>query len=46
MNARLMKPFTEEEVRQSMFDMHPTKALGWDGLPAIFSKSIGILLVL
>lgn len=30
------KSFTAEEVKEAVFQMHPLKALGPDGLPAIF----------
>lgn len=31
-----MRPFTKEEIHQSLFDVHPTEALGVDGLLASF----------
>lgn len=36
MNQRLIKPATEEEVRQALFMMHPEKTLGPDGMTALF----------
>ncbi|XP_058774618.1 uncharacterized protein LOC131648901 [Vicia villosa] len=35
--------FTVEEVRSAIFEMHPTKSLGLDGLPALFIKNSGPL---
>ncbi|KAK3230807.1 hypothetical protein Dsin_002688 [Dipteronia sinensis] len=35
-SAFLDAKFTTDEVRRAVFDMSPTKALGLDGLPAIF----------
>ncbi|XP_057424692.1 uncharacterized protein LOC130718190 [Lotus japonicus] len=32
----LGEPFTREEVEEALFQMHPTKALGLDGFPALF----------
>ncbi|XP_057444702.1 uncharacterized protein LOC130736943 [Lotus japonicus] len=34
--AVLNSPFTREEVEEAIFHMHPTKAPGLDGLPALF----------
>ncbi|XP_056864326.1 uncharacterized protein LOC130511383 [Raphanus sativus] len=36
MNQRLIKPATEEEVRQALFMMHPEKAPGSDRMTALF----------
>jgi hypothetical protein len=36
MNDSLLAPFTESEVKEPMFQMFPTKALGLDGFPAHF----------
>jgi hypothetical protein len=36
MNDRLMSPFTHEEVRKALFQMHPSKAPGPDGMSALF----------
>jgi hypothetical protein len=36
MNDRLLKPFTEIEVKEALFQMFPTKAPGLDGFPAHF----------
>lgn len=36
MNSNLSTPFTTEEVRQAIFDMHPSKAPGLDGFNAQF----------
>lgn len=33
--------FTATEVYEAIFQMHPLKALGPDGLPAFFTRSIG-----
>ncbi|XP_060964152.1 uncharacterized protein LOC115722573 [Cannabis sativa] len=35
-NALLMEPFTSEEVKMAMFQIHPLKAPGKDGLPGLF----------
>ncbi|KAL9670606.1 hypothetical protein QQ045_008160 [Rhodiola kirilowii] len=39
MNAMLTAPFTEGEVKRALFQMHPTKAPGLDGFPALFYQS-------
>ncbi|KAL5555581.1 hypothetical protein UlMin_037817 [Ulmus minor] len=36
MNNSLLKPFNEDEVKAAVFGMNPTKALGFDGMPAFF----------
>lgn len=36
MNDQLIAPFREQEVKEAIFQMFPTKALGLDGLPAYF----------
>jgi hypothetical protein len=36
MNAWLLHPFLEDEVRAALFHMHPLKSPGQDGFPAIF----------
>jgi hypothetical protein len=36
MNGRLLRPFTEVEVRSTLFQMHPLKSPGPDGYSAIF----------
>jgi hypothetical protein len=33
MNDRLLKTFDEGEVKEALFQMFPTKALGPDGIP-------------
>ena len=35
--ADLSVPYTAEEVNEALFEMHPSKALGRDGMPALFS---------
>ena len=36
MNKNLIKDFTAKEVKSALQQMHPTKALGLDGMSAIF----------
>ena len=39
MAQSLVRPYTEEEVRTTLFQMHPSKALGPDGMsPFFFQK--------
>ncbi|KAL9659621.1 hypothetical protein QQ045_024428 [Rhodiola kirilowii] len=39
MNDLLLAPFTEAKVKRALFQMHPTKAPGLDGLSALFYQS-------
>lgn len=41
MNESLCEPFTAEEIRRAVFDMHPSKAPGLDGFTAYFIKNFG-----
>jgi hypothetical protein len=44
MNQRLTRPFTEEEVRFAIFQMHPLKSPGPDGYSAgFYQKSWGVV---
>jgi hypothetical protein len=36
MNAKLIAPYTEAEVKEALFQMFPTKSPGLDGFPAHF----------
>ena len=38
MNVELTRDFTSEEVRTALYQMHPTKAPGPNGMLAIFYK--------
>lgn len=43
MNEDLMRDFTREEVTGALWQMHPTKSPGPDGmLPLFFQKYIGM----
>lgn len=39
MNNLLCAPFTAQEIKRAMFDMHPDKAPGPDGMSALFYQS-------
>ncbi|KAL5576703.1 hypothetical protein UlMin_018402 [Ulmus minor] len=39
MNEILLRPFSGEDVRKALMDMHPTKSPGPDGFPAIFFQN-------
>ncbi|KAM1429495.1 hypothetical protein ACFX2I_045683 [Malus domestica] len=39
MNAELLKPYSEEEVSVALFQMHPSKASGSDGMPPLFFQT-------
>jgi hypothetical protein len=45
MNAKLMNPFAEKEVKEALFQMFPTKAPGPDGFPAHFFRHTGMCVV-
>jgi hypothetical protein len=36
MNAKLIAPFCDKEIKEALFHMYPTKALGPDGFPSHF----------
>ena len=38
MNEALVQPYTEDEVRTALFQMHPSKAPGPDGMSPFFFK--------
>ena len=46
MNQDLIKQFTKEEVEVALKQMHPAKALGPDGMSAVFYQISGILWVM
>lgn len=39
MNRELHKPFSREEIKESLFGMHLAKALGVDGMSATFFQN-------
>lgn len=39
MNRSLLRPFTSEEIKAALFDMHPNTAPGYDGMTAGFFQS-------
>lgn len=41
MNVGLIAPFTMEEVKVALFQMHPSKAPGPDGMSPYFFQNIG-----
>lgn len=44
MNLELMQSVTDEEVKTAIFQMHPTKAPGLDGMtPGIYQKHWGFV---
>jgi len=45
MNNFLCAPFTENEVKNALFQMCPTKSPGPDGFPAHFFSVTGIFVV-
>ena len=38
MNHTLFQPYTPEEVKRALFQMHPSKSLGLDDMSPFFSK--------
>jgi hypothetical protein len=46
MNNQLLEDFTPTEVSQALKQMYPTKALGVDGMSAIFYQTYWDILVI
>ena len=40
MNSKMLEKFREDEVRKALNQMHPTKALGPNGMPLIFLSKV------
>ncbi|XP_073051733.1 uncharacterized protein [Primulina eburnea] len=43
MNALICAPFTAEDIRKAVFDMHPDKAPGPDGLSVFFYQKLWVV---
>ncbi|KAL5865065.1 hypothetical protein ACOSQ3_002579 [Xanthoceras sorbifolium] len=39
-NTLLDAPFSTDEIKIALFDMYPTKALGFNGFPALFLSEV------
>lgn len=46
MSDSLLAPFMAEEIRFALFQIHPNKSPGPDGLPPLVFKSTGMSLVM
>ncbi|XP_062016492.1 uncharacterized protein LOC133732898 [Rosa rugosa] len=42
MNAQLLSSYSDEEIKKALFQMHPSKSPGPDGMSPFSSKNIGI----
>lgn len=42
MNDSLIAPYTDEEIKKALFQMHPSKSPGPDGMSPFFIKNIGM----
>ncbi|XP_024164202.1 uncharacterized protein LOC112171222 [Rosa chinensis] len=40
MNEDLMRPYTDEEIKGALFQMHPSKSSGPDGLSALIAQAV------